>query len=361
MADPFGEKSHEATPYRREQARRQGQVPKSTDLVSAALLVGALSTLLYFGESLVDFFSEVTRRQLGGQAWMEIDAATAVAVWHGVVVGLARATLPLFGLLFLIAVCANLFQVGFLFLPQQLAFDINRINPMNGLARLFSLSNAVRLGFGIFKIVIVIGVALASLWVQREQIVASAHYGVLDLSMFVVEITLWTCLKIGLALLILALFDFGFQRWKHDQDLRMTDQEVREEMRQLQGDPQIIARRRAVQRQLVLNRLSTIVPTADVVVTNPMELAIAIKYDPEKMTAPIVVAVGAGILAERIRRLALENGIPVVERKELARALHKDVDVNQPIPAPHYAAVAEVLRYVYDLKGKTPAALRSAA
>ena len=167
-----------------------------------------------------------------------------------------------------------------------------------------------------------------------------------------IEILLWTSLKIGLALLLLALLDYAFQRWKHEQDLKMTSQEVREEMKNLEGDPQVVARRRAVQRQLALNRLSNAVPKADVVITNPTELAVAIRYEPEEMAAPIVVAKGAGLIAQRIRRLALEHGIPIVENKPLARALYRDVEINQPIPEDRYAAVAEVLAYVYQLKGK---------
>ena len=166
------------------------------------------------------------------------------------------------------------------------------------------------------------------------------------------ETALWTCLKIGVALLVLALLDYGFQWWKHEQDLRMTTQEMREELKTLQGDPQIAARRKAVQRQLALNRIGTAVPKASLVVTNPTELAIAIQYDIETMAAPVVVAKGAGSVALRIRRLALENNIPVVERKELARALFKHVDVGKPIPPEQYAAMAEVLRYVYQLQGK---------
>ena len=132
----------------------------------------------------------------------------------------------------------------------------------------------------------------------------------------------------------------------------MTHQEIREEMKNLQGDPQIIARRRSVQRQMALNRIGDKVPTADVVVTNPTELAVAIRYDPAEMAAPVVVAKGAGVLAQRIRRLALEHGVPIVERKPLAQLLYKQVEVNQPIPDESYAAVAEVLAYVYQLKGK---------
>ena len=133
----------------------------------------------------------------------------------------------------------------------------------------------------------------------------------------------------------------------------MTTQEVREEMKSLQGDPQMAARRRQIQRQLVLNRMQTAVPQADVVVTNPTELAVAIKYDPTSMQAPIVVAKGAGVLAQRIRRLALDNNIPIVERKPLAQSLYKHVDINKPIPTEQYAAVAEILRYVYQLQGRT--------
>jgi len=176
------------------------------------------------------------------------------------------------------------------------------------------------------------------------------------------EILLWTTIKIGIALLVLAILDYGFQRWKHEQDLKMTPQEVREELRNLEGDPHIIARRKAVQRQLVLNRLSETVPKADVVITNPTELAVAVQYEPETMAAPIVVAKGAGVMAQRIRRLAIENNIPIVEKKPLAQALYRDVDVNQPIPQDKYAAVAEILAYVYQLKGKEiPASRRDAA
>jgi flagellar biosynthetic protein FlhB len=150
--------------------------------------------------------------------------------------------------------------------------------------------------------------------------------------------------------------DYGYLFWKHERDLRMTTQELREELKQQQGDPQVAARRKQVQRQLVLNRLASAVPKADVVVTNPTELAIALAYDDETMAAPIVVAKGAGLVAQRILRLALENNVPVVERKELAQALYKFVDIQQPVPAEQYAAVAEVIRYVYQLKVKKLAA-----
>ncbi len=207
--------------------------------------------------------------------------------------------------------------------------------------------------FGIFKIAVIAGVAYISLWSQREKILGLSGLGVPEIALFILQILLWTALKIAGALLLLALLDYGFQWWKHEQDLKMTPQEIREELKNLEGNPQIVARRRQVQRQLALTRISAAVPKADVVITNPTELAVAIQYEPETMAAPIVVAKGAGVIAQRIRSLALEHGIPIVEKKPLAQALYREVEINHPIPHDKYAAVAEVLAYVYQLKGKT--------
>jgi flagellar biosynthetic protein FlhB len=246
----------------------------------------------------------------------------------------------------------NLLQIGFLWVPDRLAPDAGRLNPWSGLSRIFSLAGGARLGFGLFKVALICVVTGACLWSRREEILGSSELDISDLGRFVFDVSLETVLWVGGSLLVLALFDYAFQRWKFEQDLRMTHQEVREEMKNLQGDPQTIARRRSIQRQLVLHRVSSAVPKADVVVTNPTELAVAIQYVPDKMAAPIVVAKGAGVIAKRIRRLALENNVPIVERKPLAQLLYKEVDVNKPIPGSAYAAVAEVLAYVYQLKGK---------
>jgi flagellar biosynthetic protein FlhB len=190
------------------------------------------------------------------------------------------------------------------------------------------------------------------LWRRWDEVLSAAALDTLQLGQFLLDLSLFTMLWVGLALVILAILEYSLQRWKYEQDLRMTHQEVREEMKNLQGDPAIVARRRAIQRQLVLNRIASSVPKADVVVTNPTELAVAIQYEPEEMAAPIVVAKGAGVLAQRIRRLALEHNIPIVERKPLAQLLYKEVDIGKPVPTESYAAVAEVLAYVYQLKGK---------
>jgi flagellar biosynthetic protein FlhB len=280
---------------------------------------------------------------------------------RGIFSELAKAVLPILAALLAVGIGSHLVQFGFLFLPTRLAPDFDRINPLKGFSRIFSLSNLVRLGFGIVKILLVAIVAFWSLYNRRAEIMAVGALEAPQIASFLTSIVLSTSLKIAGALFVVALVDYLFQWWKHEQDLKMTPQEVREELRNLQGDPQVVARRRAVQRQLVLNRLAKAVPKADVVVTNPTELAIAIEYDAATMAAPVVVAKGAGLIAQRIRKLALENGVPIVERKPLAQALYKQVDLNRPIPDTMYAAVAEVLAYVYQLKGKPIPGQRGAA
>lgn len=353
MSEESGEKSQDPTPHRRQQAREEGQVVQSQDLTSAALLLCGLLVLLLAGGSLINVLTRLLAHSLGGEPWLETDPAGLAVQFHTVLRELAGPVLAILGTMLALAIAANMMQVGLLFLPDKLMPDFTRLDPLAGMRRIFSLSNLVRLGFGIFKIIIVGSVAGFALYARRDEILGLAALEIPQIALFTWQIVFWTCVKIGIALAVLAILDYAFQRWKFEHDLRMTPQEVREEMRNLQGDPQVIARRRNVQRQLALNRLNKAVPKADVVVTNPTELAIAIQYDPDTMNAPVVVAKGAGVIAQRIRRLALENGIPIIERKPLAQALYRDVDLNRPIPDQQYAAVAEILAYVYKLNGKT--------
>jgi flagellar biosynthetic protein FlhB len=353
MPDFDADKSQEATPHRRQQAREQGQAAKSHDLASALVLLAALGALMWLGGAMIDALAHYTHERLAGPPWLSIEMATLMAEvgYLGALAG--RWVLPILGLAMLAGVLGHVGQTGFFFLPEKVALNWSHLNPIRGLERILSLEGVVRLGFGMFKVAVVTTVAAVSVWNRRELILGLSALEVGEIARHVVELVVWTALKMAAALVVLALLDYLFQRWRFEQQLRMTPQEVREEMKNLQGDPHILARRRQIQRQLVLNRLKTGVPKADVVVTNPTHLAVAIQYLPDQMQAPIVVAKGAGVLAQRIRRLALEHDIPIVENKPLARLLYQEVDVNRPIPDKAYAAVAEVLAYVYQLKGKS--------
>jgi flagellar biosynthetic protein FlhB len=353
MAETDGDKTQDATPHRRQQAREEGQVAKSQDFASAAMLLAGLAGLLWLGGPLVEMVGRYAMEQLGGEAWLTPDSQFIVAHMQRLAYLLASAALPLFGLLMFTGIAANVVQVGFLFLPEKLAPDLMRLDPFQGFARIFSLASLVRLVMGILKMLLVAGVAYACLYGQREKVLGLASMTTLEIANFLTQILIWTSLKIAAALLLLAVLDYGFQWWKQERDLRMSTQEVREELKNLEANPQMVARRKQVQRQLALHRISTAVPKADAVITNPTELAIAVQYDPQTMAAPIVVAKGAGVLAAQIRKLALEHNIPILERKPLAQALYREVEINHPIPQARFAAVAEVLAYVYQLKGKT--------
>ncbi len=352
MPDQDGDKSQEPTAHRRQEARKQGQVAKSQDLGSAALLILGLLFLLMLGGGLIEFIGQLCRRQLDSGAWLSADVDFVVGQWRWTTLAVGKQLLPLLLLLMLGGIAVNVLQIGFLFTPDKLMPDLTRLDPLKGLKRIFAMSNLVKLMFGIFKIILIAGVAFTSLYAHRDTILNLTNMPIPQIAVYMVDILFWTAMKIGVTLLILALLDYIYQKWKHEQDLKMTPQEVREEMKNIEGNPQIAARRRQVQRQLAMSRTSSAVPKADVVITNPTQLAIAIQYDPETMAAPIVVAKGAGVMAQRIRQLALENDIPIVEKKPLAQALYRDVEVDQPIPEENYAAVAEVLAYVYQLKGK---------
>ncbi|PQO34823.1 flagellar biosynthesis protein FlhB [Bremerella cremea] len=350
MADQ--EKTEEATQHRRDQAREKGQIPKSQDLVSAVMLIVALGALMYLGRDVIEFLGQFTRDELGtvpplnpSELWATHHTATTFY-------RLAMVMVPVLIVLFIAGIVINMAQTGIMFLPDKLGFDWNRINPMSGFQRLFSLTNLMKLIFGIGKVLIVSIVAGVTIWFEMDEILGLSALSTIEVATYLLDTALWTAMKIAVCLVILALLDYGYQLWKSEQDLMMTKEEIREEVKSMQGDPQVLARRRQVARQLAMSRMANDVPKADVVVTNPTELAIALKYDPYEMSAPVVVAKGAGSVAQRIRRLALENNIPVVERKELARALYAEAELGRPIPAERYAAVAEVLRYVYDLQGK---------
>jgi flagellar biosynthetic protein FlhB len=352
MADSSGDKKHLATDKRRRQAREQGQVVKSQDLTSAALLLSALAVLWMLGApaaehmagAIADALSVPRVRPLG-----TADATNWLLISGG---RLALATVPILVTMFIAGVLVNVTQTGLILSPAKIAPKLSNISPISGAKRILSLQGAARLGFGLFKVMIIAAVAFVALRYYRDPILSLAALSVPQIASTLFRCLMGTCVWIGAALFILAILEYAFQKWKHEQDLMMSDQELRDELKETEGDPQVAARRRQVQRQMMMQRAESEVPKADVVVSNPTELAIAIQYDPLSMPAPIVLAKGAGVLAQKIRRIALENGIPVVERKPLAQVLYKTVEVGDVVPTEQYQAVAEVLRYVYQMQGK---------
>ncbi len=351
MADS-GEKKHDASPHRRQQAREKGQVARSQDMGSALVLLLAVLALRWFGPQIGATIATIMKAGFTQQHYWHMDSRAASGLVAASILECLQVLLPVMLTVCGIVLVNNWFQIGFLFLPDKITMDWKRVDPLAGTKRLFDLPNLAKLGFGLMKIGLVTLVIVLGVWGRWDMIMQAQTLSVGEIGTLVWETTIDMCIRTAVVLLVLAVLDYGFQWWKMEQDLKMTDEEMREEMKMMNGDPQIAARRRAVQRQLMMNRMQSDVPAADVVITNPTELAIAIKFDPHTMPAPIIVAKGAGHVAARIRKVALQAGVPIVERKPLAQALFKNVDIGHPIPVEQYAAVAEVLRYVYQLQGK---------
>jgi flagellar biosynthesis protein FlhB len=349
------------TQPRRDDARREGRVAHSHDLAAAALLIVGLLAMSLLGERIVDFFGRVTQQQLSGEAWSAVESSNsrgeqldAVAEQGQVLlVEFALVIAPLLGVLFVGAIAANLAQTGFRWLPERLAPDFGRISPAAGLRRVFSLGGGERMAMGVLKLSCVMVVAYVSLWQRREEIINSAALEPPQLALFIVETVYWTCLKIAIALLLLAIGDYAYQRWKLERELRMTPEELREEQRNQQGDPQLLSRRRARQREQGIDRLVAAVPRANLIVTAGKQLAVAIAYNPASMPAPVVVAKGAGEVAERIRRAADNHGVPSIERRSLSESLYRQIGFNQPISDDLFDAIAKILAESYRLNGES--------
>jgi flagellar biosynthetic protein FlhB len=349
MADDLDDKSLEPTPRRRQQAREAGQVPRSTDLNSAGMLLGGLLVLAAMGGTLLEFLTAFLSDSLGSQQWMtlirtggESPAEMVAGQFEPLLAGLGKVLLPPLVLVTLLAVALNVVQSGFLFLPGKAAPDFSRINPAAGLRRIVSGGGLARLALGLVKLSAIVAVAAWDVYSRRDELLAMSHLDLGPIGTLAWQVCLGVSAKAGGALLMLALVDYGFQRWKHERDLKMTPQELREEMRNLQGDPQLAARRKSEQRRLATAGPSpAMLARADLVVIDPDRAAVALRYSPHGMSAPVVVAKGAGGNATRIRTLALERGVSVVESHALARWLLDEVDLEEPVADAHYTAVAE--------------------
>jgi flagellar biosynthetic protein FlhB len=254
MSDYAGEKTLEPTPHRRQQARQEGHVAKSHDLGSAAMLLLGATILLMFGGGLAGFLVEYGRNRLGGQFEVVADQEFCVGLWNSTLGSLSRFLFPILGLIFLAGIAVNVLQTGFLFLPQQLAFDFSRVSPIRGWQRIFSSGGMVRLGFGLLKLAVVATVVGVVFCNQRDAFWKLASLAPSSLAVEMTQLLLWIVLKIGAALFVLAILDYVYQWWRHEQDLKMTPQELREELQNLEGDPKAVARRKEAQRDLSSRR-----------------------------------------------------------------------------------------------------------
>ena len=348
--ESFQEKTEQATPKRREESRSKGQVARSTELSSVAILAAGLLVLSAMGSHvyqrlshfMVDHFTNGLAIQIN-----PLNFRLYALTWAS---HYAKIVAPIILLIAAAALAVNLAQVGILFTGKPLTPKFDRLSPLKGIKRIVSSRGLVELVKGLFKVAVVAYVTYLTIDGDMEFFVSFMDMEVGQIFNLCGGILLKLAFRITLLLLIMAILDYAFQRWDYEKNLRMTRQEVREELKQQEGDPLIRSRVRSLQREMAQQRMMGDVETADVVVTNPTHVAVALCYDPEAMVAPRVVAKGQRLIAERIKEIARQAGVPLVENKPLARALFKAVRIGDEIPDELFKAVAQVLAFVFQLR-----------
>ncbi|MCL4559590.1 MAG: flagellar biosynthesis protein FlhB [Chloroflexi bacterium] len=350
----MADRTEAPTPRRLEDARSEGQVARSLELNTASiLLVGAL-LLGGPGKALLDGMKASLTDALSA-----LPGATITDSWlrDWLITELIR-VVPSLGVvmvgLLVTGVSVTLVQTGFLWTSKRIGFDFKRVNPLTGLQRIFSTQGLVELGRALLKLGLVGWVAYTSLQGESSELLRLSQMDFLSALQDWSNLALSLAIRVGGAYVFLAAADYAYQRWKFMRSLRMSKEEVKEDLKRSEGDPFLRGRIRAQQRRLARSRMMANVHKADVVITNPTHFAVAIAYDPQQMHAPRVLAKGAYAVAQRIVELARSSGVPVIQNIPLARALYRSVEVDQEITPELYLAVAEVLAYVFRLNGRSP-------
>ena len=344
------EKTEQATPKKQEEARKKGQVPRSRELTTMAmLLMGAVSMTLMGGPIV---------QQLGGvmRMGLQIEKAKIFDPW-AVIEILAQAIyqgfmslIPFLLVMLVTALAAPVALGGWAFSTEAMSFKTEKLNPLKGLKRIFAVRGLIELVKALAKFLLIGSVGAGLLWhylpelmgLGREPVVSAlAHLGSILSVSFIV---------LSASLLLIAAIDIPFQLWDHSKNLKMTRQEVKDEAKNTEGKPEVKSRIRAMQREVAQRRMMQEIPKADVVITNPTHYAVALRYDAERMAAPVVVAKGVELVAGQIRAVAMANNVPFFEAPPLARALYYSTDIEQQVPAGLYLAVAQILAYIFQLK-----------
>jgi flagellar biosynthetic protein FlhB len=362
MAENDGDKTEAPTPRRRLEAREQGNIARSHDLTSSALLIGGLLMMKWFGPALILALRDVMLKLLSAASMSDLGTQHIADQVVFCLARVAAALAPLLGGAMFLVIVVNLAQVGLNFSPQRLAINFAALNPARGFNKIFGIrQSGPQLLLNLLKVTLVALVGWSAIAGRLGQIIAVQQLAYLQIFALGADLVFAIGMRVGVLLFILAILDYVYQRFRVERSLRMSKQEVKDEMRSMDGDPIVKNRRRQIRLQRAMQRLKKEVPTADVIVTNPTHFAVALKYEQSKMRAPKVIAKGVDFLALRIRQLASDAGIPLIERPPLARAIYRMVEVGEEIPEELYAAVAEILAYVYELSGKQLVAVRPPA
>ncbi|NLD92204.1 MAG: flagellar biosynthesis protein FlhB [Fibrobacter sp.] len=352
MADTSEEKTEAPSEKRRQDAREKGNVAKSQEINSVIVLLTGILLLKVMGpwileelgKCVVDFLTLCSDTTMNETRFFKMTYMALITV--------AKVTLPLAGGILVLGVIANIAQIGFLLTFKPLMPKLEKIDPIKGFQRLFSMRSLVETIKNILKLSVIAIVAYVTLKKEFDTMLTLSDASVGTIWFFTVGVAFEVIIKIAMVLVVLAVLDLAYQRYDNEKKLKMSKQEVKEEHKSMEGDPQIKARIKSLQREMARRRMMEEVPKATVVVTNPTHLAIALRYEPSEGDAPVVIAKGKLVIAQRIKELAYKHNIPVIEDKPLARAMYDKVEIGMPIPVEFFTAVAEILAYVFKLKNR---------
>ncbi|MFC5472031.1 flagellar biosynthesis protein FlhB [Cohnella suwonensis] len=347
-----GEKTEKATPKKRQDSRNKGQVAKSAEIAGSLILLACICCLIMLGpfmqKQLMTMFSDVLYHRLN----MEVTAANTLKLLGSYAVQLLIVLSPIFAIVLLVAFGSNYVQIGWLFTLEPIRPKFSKLNPLSGAKSILGPRSLVEFSKSMLKLLTVGLIVYTILWSERRNFLQLANMPVQDIFSFVGGLTVKLGIFVAALLFVLAIGDFMYQKFEFEKNLRMSKQDIKDEHKNMEGDPLIKGKIKERQRRMALMRMMQEVPKADVVITNPTHFAVALKYDASKMDAPTVIAKGQDYLALRIREIAKQNDVITMENKPLARALFERTDIGESVPGDLFQAVAEVLAYVYRLKGR---------
>ncbi len=348
--ESYQERTEKATPKKRQEAREKGNVPRSNEVNSAAILLISCLGFVLFGKYMFDGVLILMHNIYSDFSTIEVTTTNLPRMSENLGLNFAFLIGPFMLCLMIAGVAANVIQSGTTFSMKSIQPKLEKINPFAGFKRLFSIRSFVELMKNIIKMVIIFLIGYITIKGEFNEFFDLANQDVGQIMAFIGILSLKLFLRIGLIFIILAIMDFAYQKYEYEKNLKMTKQEIKEEYKQSEGDPLIKSRIRSIQREQARRRMMNEVPKADVVIVNPVHVAIALKFNPEEMSAPVVVAKGMRKIAQKIKEIAQKHNIPIIEKPIVARLLYKSAEVGHEIPVELYQVVAEILASVYQMK-----------
>ena len=350
-----GDKTEEPTAKRLQDARKEGQVAKSQELISGAMLFMLFIAIKLFGGYIANSFIKVFYRNYGYISVYSVETpeiGNLTSMFGRAMLDILLMTLPIFAFAIVIAVMLNIFQVKWKVTSKPLQPKFSRLNPVSGFKKIISMDKIFELIKSVAKIAVIFIVAYTTIMDEIESIKILYDLDLMQAVLYISDFVINMGIKISAVYLLIGFVDFIYQKLKFKKDMRMSKQEVKDEYKQQEGDPQVKGKIKSKMRESSMRRMMQKMPDADVVITNPTHFACAIQYDKEKAAAPVLIAKGADHLAQKLKDIAKEYDVPIVENKPLARMLYYNVEIDAEIPQELYQMTAEVLAYVYQLKNK---------